>query len=198
MVIERAATEVFAEYGYHATTVDRIAQRAGISVPVLYDHFASKSDLHRQLMESHYADLRAIWLAALSGAEDMGPRLARALGAWFGYIETHPSASRMLFQNSSGNEGAEAIRRQVATQSRELLLPLFAHRRDGQRELTPAELEMAWEGVRGAMQAIGLWWSDHDEVSRAQAVSAAMNAVWIGLERAIDGPGWNAAQARQD
>ena len=50
-MIERAATQVFAERGYQGAGMDEIARRSGVTPPVLYDHFDSKLDLHRRLLE---------------------------------------------------------------------------------------------------------------------------------------------------
>ena len=57
-VIARAATEVFAERGYQGASVEEIARRSGVTPPVVYDHFDSKQDLYRCLLERHFADLR--------------------------------------------------------------------------------------------------------------------------------------------
>src|SRR3954447_6099285 len=96
-VIEQAATEVFAERGYHGASIDEIARRSGVSPPVVYDHFESKQELHRRLLERHYAELRQVWRDNLPGDEPQEERIARALDAWFAYIEEHPSAARMIF-----------------------------------------------------------------------------------------------------
>ena len=81
-VIELAATEVFAERGYHAASMEEIARRSGVSVPVVYDHFASKQELHRRLLERHFAELRALWAARID-AEPSEGQLADAIDAWF-------------------------------------------------------------------------------------------------------------------
>ena len=69
--IEAAATDVFAERGYRGASIDEIARRSGVTPPVLYDHFASKQDLYRQLLERHFADLRRIWR---ENFDSSGPR----------------------------------------------------------------------------------------------------------------------------
>src|SRR5262245_21788657 len=125
-VIEAAATEVFAERGYHGAAVGEIAKRSGISIPVLYDHFASKQQLHRHLLERHFAELRAIWLEHLAGDGPAERRIAATVEAWFGYVESSPYAWRMLFADTTGQDEAEEIRRKVADDSRALILPLFA------------------------------------------------------------------------
>src|SRR5438093_10424956 len=125
-VIERAATELFAERGYHRASMDEIARRSGVSVPVVYDHFASKEELHRRLLERHFAELRSIWREHLLGDDPPDQRFYRTLDAWFAYVQTHPYAWRMLFRDTTGEPGIEAIRQDVAAESQALLLPLLA------------------------------------------------------------------------
>jgi AcrR family transcriptional regulator len=192
-IIEHAATELFAERGYNGASIDEIARLAGISPPVLYDHFSSKQDLHRALLERHYADLRDVWRENLAGEDPPERRIARALGAWFAYVESHPYAWRMLFRDDSGDPEVEAIRRDVAARSRAAVLPLLG-REQGLEEPVDGEaselLEAAWEVIRGALQALALWWYEHRHVPRAQIVAIAMNAIWTGLERVRGGELW--------
>src|SRR5213080_2495147 len=102
-LIEAAATELFSERGYYATSIDEIARRSGISQPVLYDHFESKQDLYRRLLERHFAELRLVWRENLPGEDPAEQRIARAIDAWFGYIQVHPFAGRMLFRDTTGD-----------------------------------------------------------------------------------------------
>src|SRR5436309_4693937 len=90
-VIERAATEVFAEHGYHGASIDEIARRSGVSPPVVYDHFESKQDLYKRLLERHQLELLELWRTELAGDDPPDQRIPRALTAWFEYIESHPA-----------------------------------------------------------------------------------------------------------
>jgi AcrR family transcriptional regulator len=192
-VIERAATEVFAERGYRSASIDEIARRSGVSAPVVYDHFRSKQDLHRRLLERHFAELRQIWTEYMVQGDPPELRMARALDAWFGYVQTHPYAWRMLFQDTSGDPGVQQIHREVAAQSRAALLPLLA-REPGAHEVAGSAdeeaLDMVWEIMRAVLQGLALWWYEHQHVPREQVVATAMNALWIGFERARRGETW--------
>jgi len=195
-VIERAATEVFAERGYRAASLDEIAGRSGVSAPVVYDHFRSKQDLHRRLLERHFAELREIWTEYMVQDDPPEMRMAGALDAWFGYVQTHPYAWRMLFQDTSGDPGVQEIHRQVAAQSRAALLPLLAREPGAQEVAGSAEqeaLDMVWEIMRAVLQGLALWWYEHQHVPREQVVATAMNALWIGFDRARRGDTWPAA-----
>jgi AcrR family transcriptional regulator len=196
--IERAASEVFSERGYRAATIDEIARRSGVSAPVVYDHFTSKLDLHRRLLERHYGEMRGVWRAHLAGDEPAGERIGRAFDAWFGYVEAHPYAWRMLFRDTTGEPDIEAFHRGVAADSRDAIIHLLARE---QAAVTIAgaggavALEMLWELVRCALQGLALWWYEHREVPREQVVQTAMNALWIGFERAGRGERWVATEA---
>jgi AcrR family transcriptional regulator len=192
-VIERAASEVFSERGYGGASIDAIARRAGVSAPVIYDHFASKQDLHRVLLERHYAELRRIWREQLAGDEPAETRIARAFDAWFAYVQAHPYAWRMLFRDTTGVPEIEAIHRDVAASSRAAVLPLLAREQAAQQiagTADPVAMELLWELVRCVLQGLALWWYEHQEVPRARIVATAMNALWIGFERVAEGELW--------
>jgi AcrR family transcriptional regulator len=191
-LIEQAACELFAARGYVATSIDEIAKRAGVTAPVLYDHFASKRDLHRHLLERHFAELRRLWSEQLRGEEPAEQRIARAIDAWFAYVEEHPYAWRMLFRDTTGEPEVRAIHEEVIAQSRAAIMPLFLRERgiDEPESVDAPALEMAWEVMRAVLQGLALWWYDHRLVPREQIVATAMNSLWIGFERVLAGEHW--------
>jgi AcrR family transcriptional regulator len=192
-MIEAAATGLFAERGYPGASVEEIASRSGVSPPVVYDHFSSKLDLYRHLLEKHFARLREIWSRNFSGGEEPAAAASRSFDAWFSYVEEHPAASRMLFREPSGGE-AEAVHAEVAAASRTEVMKLFAAQPGSERltgSLGPEGLEMAWVVLRGVLQGLALWWVEHPEVPRERVVATAMNSLWIGFERAAAGGGWS-------
>src|SRR4051812_43241363 len=102
-LIERAATEVFAERGFEGAGMDLIASRSGVSVPVVYDHFASKDDLYRRLLERQRDDLVAFWAQRLPlpGGRDRFDALEALVDAYYAYVEAHPFAYRMYFRDTT-------------------------------------------------------------------------------------------------
>ncbi|MDQ1375329.1 MAG: hypothetical protein QOJ09_2667 [Actinomycetota bacterium] len=191
-VIERAATEVFAERGYHSAAVDEIARRSGISVPVLYDHFRSKRNLYERLIERHYAELRSVWFEFATHGESLAAWLEGAVDAWFAHVEQNPFAGRMLFQDTTGDPEIAAIHRDIQRSSRAEVLPLLVHEADkAEIDLGDAVgAELTWETMRAVLQGLAMWWYDHPDVSRHRIVTAAMNAIWIGFERLLAGEEW--------
>ncbi len=192
-LILAAAATTFAERGYAGAAIDEIARRAGVSPPVVYDHFESKRQLFRVLLERHFAGLRDVWSVHLPGEGEAGERIATAIDAWFGYVEGHPFAGRLLFRETSGDPEVAAMHAEVAIESRAALLPLVGSE-PAVAALVAAGDEttgaMLWELFRAALQGLAIWWYDHPEVSRERVVAMTMNALWVGLERAGAGDVW--------
>lgn len=192
-VIARAATEVFAERGYQGASVEEIARRSGVTPPVVYDHFDSKKDLYRCLLERHFADLRRVWRINFLGEDPPERRVARSFDSWFAYIEAHPFAGRMLFRDTTGDPEIAAMHLEVAARSRDAILPLFAGESGAAGVAGSVEgegLEMAWVVLRGVLQGLAIWWYEHPQVPRERVVATAMNALWVGFERVLGGEVW--------
>lgn len=200
-VIEAAATELFADRGYRGASIDAIAVRSGVTPPVVYEHFDSKRDLYRRLLEAHFAELRGVWRQHLEGDDPLGDRIARACEAWFAYVEAHPFAGKVLFRDGAGDPEIEPVHREVAERSRAAVMQLFVAEPGAENVAGAGDLEgleMAWVVLRGVLQGLAVWWSDHPGVPRERVVATAMNALWVGLERAHRGEVWQGATGAAD
>jgi AcrR family transcriptional regulator len=184
VVIERSATEVFAERGYRGASMSEIARRAGVTVPVLYDHFDSKIELHRRLLERTRNELLEVWRAHLGGDQPASVRVPRAIEAWAAYVEANPYAARMYFRGGSGDPKAEAVHREIQSQARIALGVILAHEPGGERLAGGADqetMEMAAEIVRSGLTGLAMWWSEHPHVPREQIVRTAVGVLWNGF-----------------
>jgi AcrR family transcriptional regulator len=192
--IEAAATELFSERGYRSASIEEIARASGVTPPVLYDHFSSKQELYRRLLERHFAELREIWREHFPGDGAPRERIARSFDAWFAYVETHPFAGRMLFRDTSGDPEVAAMHAAVAAESRDAVMQLFAGEPGAAAvagSVSGEGLEMAWVVLRGVLQGLAIWWCDHPGVPRSRVVATAVNSLWIGLERVQSGEAWS-------
>ena len=107
------ATNVFAVRGFHGTSMDDVAEAAGVTKPVLYQHFSSKRELYRELLDQVGSQLveavtKAVWAAT-------GPRaqVQAGFGAYFRFVARHANAFRLLFGSGArrDEEFADAVRR---------------------------------------------------------------------------------------
>jgi len=191
-LIAAAAAELFAEHGYRGASIEQISRRSGVTPPVFYEHFESKRDLYRQLLELHFAELREVWGEHFVGDDPLERRVASSFDAWFAYVEAHPFAGRVLFRYSTDPE-IEAVHAEVAARSREAILPLFAAEPGAGNvagSVAGEGIEMVWVVLRGVLQGLAVWWSEHPDVPRERIVATAMNSLWIGFDRAQRGEGW--------
>ncbi|HEX5308890.1 MAG TPA: TetR/AcrR family transcriptional regulator [Solirubrobacteraceae bacterium] len=174
--IEDAATTLIGQRGYSGASMDAIAFAAGITAPVLYEHFSSKPALYEAVLRCHFANLRAIWSTRIVDRLSESS-VTDSLDAWFSYVEENPDAARLLFREPAVAE-ASAIHRAVSEESRTLVLRVLTATVDGKRLApTPEDLEMRWVVLRGVLQGLALWWVDHPQVSRQRVLAAALNAL---------------------
>jgi AcrR family transcriptional regulator len=196
LAILEAAREAFAEGGYHRTSLGSVAERAGVSKALLYEHFSGKRELHAAMLELHVDELVARINAALVGAEPGEERLRAGLEAFFGFLEERRGASRIMLRNTGDpdvllwlgrlrDEIGAAIVTLMTEDAREVL----------GEDPGPVVLEMVAQQLIGAMQSLADWWTEHPEVPRETLVTTALDFTWVGLERLSQGERWGAARA---
>ncbi len=180
------ATRVFAERGYDGASIDEIARRAGVSAPVVYDHFASKQDLYERLLERTRDELLDVWREHLFSDEPAGIRIPRAIAAWAAYVEAHRDAARMYFRDPTGVPTVRDFHRAIHAQGRSALGAILGREQGSENIAGGADaeaLEMAAEVMRAGLAGLALWWSEHPHVPREQIVTTAVNVLWVGFER---------------
>lgn len=187
-----AAGEVFADRGYHGASLEEIATRAGVSKALIYEHFASKRELHAELVARHGAEIfRRLQENAEHGATGE-ERLRSGIDAFLSFVEEHREAWRALFRDAQDPEVAEAIAG-VQTQAVAVIAELMAAdpllREDPAAD--PASralfLEMHASLLAGSTQALANWWYEHQHIAREVVVDRAMEFSWLGLERLSGG-----------
>src|SRR6187402_3857241 len=99
-----AAQEVFVGSGYHAAAMDEIAERAGVSKPVLYQHFPGKLDLYLALLDQHAEVMVAAVRTALDSTTDNKLRVAATIEAYFRFVDEDGGAFRLVFESDLVNQ----------------------------------------------------------------------------------------------
>lgn len=190
-----AALTAFSQKGYHATSLDDIAGEAGVSKALIYEHFASKQELHADLIARNARELTQRVAGALSGVEieSTVERLAAGLEAFFAFVEERRDAWRMLFRDAADPESSAVLERMVHQVTAEVTVLISQD--PGARKLTRVgderSLRLLAEMLVGGAQAMANWWTDHPEAPRAQLVEIAMDFAWLGLERLSRGERWS-------
>jgi AcrR family transcriptional regulator len=183
-----AAEEVFAENGYVASSMDEIAERVGVSKPMLYEYFGSKDGLLISSIRTARAELLAATERSLEGARSAREALERGLRAFFVFIAEH-RASWSLMQNESvlAAGGAAAEIEATRAQQTALMVTLMS---GVAPEIDSRQREVAAEVVIGACERLATWWSRYPETTPAELTDYLMHVLWSGMTRLGSGHSW--------
>ena len=143
------ALTVFASKGYHDASMNDIADLAGITKPVVYQHFASKRTLYLALVEEVGNRMINTIAKATSDASDGRTQAERGTIAFFRWVSEDRHGFRLLFESGIRNddEFAYAVRR-VVDNAAESIASLIAI------DLDPAHLRTLAHGVVGASEGV--------------------------------------------
>jgi AcrR family transcriptional regulator len=172
------AREVFAADGYHGAGMEQIAVRAGVTKPVLYQHFESKKELYLGLLDEDMARLLEDIGRAIEGARSNRERIERATGAYFGFIDSNEGSFRLLFRETMGAE--DEFRRAIERFRDELARRITAVIQ-AETGLPGGEAELLARGVMGIAESAAQWWLDHRSVPAERVVRDLSELAWRGL-----------------
>lgn len=174
-----AAQHVFVTNGYHAAAMDDIAEQAGVSKPVLYQHFPGKLELYLALLEKHGSELVTRVREALETTPDNKQRVKAVLGALYAFVDGEDQAFRLVFE--SDLRGEPAVERAVEGALSQCV--------DAVAEAVTADAGLDRERAR--LLAVGLvglsqvtardWLDTENSISRDEAVSLISTLAWKGL-----------------
>jgi AcrR family transcriptional regulator len=187
-----AARSAFAERGFHETSLDSVAERAGVSKALLYEHFSSKRELYVSMLEMHVHELVERISGAVAGAEPGEPRMRAGLEAFFGFVEERRGAWRIMFRNSDDPDVSirlDRLRDEVAAAIVQLMSEEAAAKGLDFPKM-PQMVEMIAQQLVGAMQSLADWWDLHRDVPRDDVLQVAMDFSWMGQERLSRGERW--------
>ncbi len=176
-----AAQQVFVANGYHAAAMDDIAERAGVSKPVLYQHFPGKLELYLALLDTQAETLARVVQDALDATDDNRQRIHGVLSAYFGFVDRHDhdGAFRLIFETDLGNE--PAVRERVEAVA-EKTMRAVADTVAGDTGLDSARAELLATALTGAAQVAARWWLDQDRpVPHEEAVFLLESLLWRGI-----------------
>ena len=174
-----AAQEVFVAQGYHAAAMDEIAERAGVSKPVLYQHFPSKLDLYLALLDRHSDDLVARVRTALDSTTDNKQRVAATLSAYFDFVAGDGEAFRLVFESDLRNE--PAVRDRVERALRECA-DAIADTIAKDTGAAADEARLLSVGLAGCAEIGARYWlTSPGSVDRDRAVELLSALAWGGI-----------------
>lgn len=171
--------KLFASKGFEAVSVEEIAAKAGVSKPVVYEHFGGKEGLYAVLVDREMNELLGSISDALTGT-NARLLLEQAGLALFDYIDTCPDGFRILVRDSPVSQDSGSFASlivDVAAQVEHLLAREFsAHKINS--KLAPMYSQM----LVGMVALTGQWWLDVRKPKKEEVVAHLVNLAWNGLE----------------
>ena len=180
------AEEMFAERGFRAASMDEIAERVGVSKPMLYEYFGSKEGLFVACIRQARTELLAATTQAIAGLESAEEALRAGLLAFFEFTDSHRRSWELLRHEAAvagpaAIDEIEAIRQQQTA----LDVALFA---TFLPDAPTQELQAAAEIIVGACERLSIWYVQQDDISAKQAADHVMQLFWFGLRGRLERP----------
>ncbi len=174
-----SALEVFVAQGYHAAAMDDIADRAGVSKPVLYQHFPGKLDLYLALLDASCDTIIDNCRAALESTHDNKLRVAATMDAFFEYVAGDTGAFRLVFESDLTSE--PAVREQVDRVTTECasMIAHVIHDDTGLPDTASRLLAVSLVGM--AQVSARFWLSEAGGINKADAAALVAGLAWRGI-----------------
>lgn len=171
---------VFAERGYHNAAMDDIAEAAGVSKPVLYQHFPSKLDLYLALVDRACDEIVDLVRAAIAGTTNNSERVQAALGSFYEFVADSGQSFRFVFESDlTGDAQVQDRLWQVHQDLAEAISQAIAH----DTRMAPARARLLGISLVGLAQVGARYWVQalREDMSAQEASGLIATLAWRGI-----------------
>jgi AcrR family transcriptional regulator len=179
------AEQQFALRGYDGVSIEEIARLAGVSRPIVYDHFGDKEAVYLACLRRARAELERMILAAAASATTPRETLECATAAYFEFVERRGQQWTVLFGGAglSGLGAAQADELRFATVSRirDLIVAL-------EPRVESVTAEAFAHAISGAAEQVAKWWRANPQLSREDVLARQTAFSWGGLGQLFSVP----------
>jgi AcrR family transcriptional regulator len=175
---------LFAERGFDGTSIEEIAAQAGVSKPVVYEHFGGKEGLYAVVVDREVERLTAVTITLSEGPYSK-PKFEAAAVSLLRYIDDNADGFRILVRDSSPGSGSGTygtLLADIAGQV-EYIMADFLKSRGRDPRLAPMYSQM----MVGMVAFTGQWWLDARKPALEQVAANMIDLAWSGLAQ-LDAP----------
>jgi AcrR family transcriptional regulator len=174
------ARRVFGTSGFHAASMETVAKEAGVTKPILYDHFPSKKDLYLALLDADLGMLHEDVRAALDSPMGNRERIRASFQAYFDFVDGHGEGFRLLMQETVG---AEDEFRELVAQVRDQILAEVAELivRESKGLLDREHAEIVALALIGMVETVAQRQPGGRAEKRKEAVDVLVRLAWRGI-----------------
>jgi AcrR family transcriptional regulator len=179
-----AAAEVFARHGYGGARIEEIAEAAGVSKGLIYEHFKGKRELYAHIRSKGTAEsLDRVLEAAAAADADSRQQLEAALSAFLDFVAEQPLVWQVIEQEVSDPEINALMQSQQQRSEQAIAALLAADELMAAQDFDPEQIELLGVMINGAAVRAANWWLANPSVDRSQVLGPVMQFMWLGLEQ---------------
>ena len=170
---------VFAERGYEAASLEEIAERAGVSRPILYSHFGDKHGLFEAVVSEQIAMVQRVVAESLVGPGEPRELVERSMRAFFAYVRENPEGHAVLTRDAPvhiSDSGLGVMLDGLATNITEVIAGRIQAMGGD-----PSPAPIFANALIGIGSHVGRWWREHPDVSLEQVTKETTDLVWSGF-----------------
>jgi AcrR family transcriptional regulator len=174
------ARGLFADKGFDGTSVEEIAARAGVSKPVVYEHFGGKEGIYAVVVDREVRDLTGVLERSLAAGGHPKVIVERTALALLDYIERSEDGFRILVRDSPVAQATgtfSSLIGDIATQVQHLLEEQFRKNR-----LDPRPAPLYAQMLVGMIALTGQYWLDARSPKQTEVAAHLVNLAWNGLK----------------
>ncbi|MGC4807991.1 TetR/AcrR family transcriptional regulator [Micromonospora sp. DT233] len=187
-----AAVRVFSRRGFHAASMDEIAEDAGISKPMVYAYLGTKEELFVACLHREGTRMMEAIAGAAAPDLDADERLWRGLRAFFGFVGAHRDGWAVLYRQARGSQPFAGDLATMRGRLVEVVAGMLDHAlRARGREVSDMDLEVVAYALVGASESLADWLADHPEADPEKTATRMMNVAWVGADQLLRGVTWH-------
>jgi AcrR family transcriptional regulator len=174
------ARRVFGNSGFHAVSMETVAKEAGVTKPILYDHFPSKKHLYLALIDADLAVLHDDVRGALDSPTGNRERIRASFQAYFDFVDEHAEGFRLLMQETVGAEDefrnrVSQVRDQILGEVADLIV------RESKGLLDREHAEIVALALIGMVETVAQREPGGRPEKRREAVDVLVRLAWRGI-----------------
>ena len=186
-----SAVRVFSRRGFHAASMDEIADDAGISKPMVYAYLGSKEELYLACVHREGARMLEAIVAVVGPELPADEQLWRGLKAFYGFVGAHRDGWAVLYRQAPFDTEVSRLREQII----EVVAAMFGRAVTAAgRTAKRGDLMATANALVGAAESLADWLAGHPEADPERTATRMMNIAWLGAGQLLNGEVWRPRQ----
>jgi AcrR family transcriptional regulator len=173
------ARSVFASRGFESATLEEIAERAGVSRPILYSHFGDKQGLFEAVVGAEIDRVEQTIAESMAIPGEPEEIVTRGMRSFFHYVREHPEGHAVLTRDAPVHMSDTGLGLMLDSLAERITVVIADVIRAA--GLDPAPAPIFANALIGVGSHVGRWWREHPEVSLDTVTEHTTSLLWNGL-----------------